>query len=203
MVAIRIYVEGGGDRKDQQTRCRDGFRKLLERVVPRRGQLTIIACGSREAAFKSFRMASEQPAPDTTYLLLVDAEEVVAKNREAWEHLEARDAWKRPAGVGDDSAQLMAVTTETWLVADPAALAAYYGARFNGNVLPQATDLEGVSKKDVMDALERATKRTAKKIYGKSHGWELVGKVSPAAICARCPRFGRRFLDHIARLGAA
>ena len=200
MVAIRIYVEGGGDRKDLQTRCRDGFRKLLERVAPRRGQLTIVACGSRNEAFKSFKLATEHPEPDTAYLLLVDAEEVVAKNRKPWQHLAARDAWERPAAVTDDAVHLMAVMTETWLLADPAALAAYYGDGFKKNVLPPAADLEGVAKKDVMLALERATKGTAKKSYAKSHGWELVGKISPEAIRARRPRFGRRFLGHVAQL---
>jgi Domain of unknown function (DUF4276) len=200
VVAIRIYVEGGGDRKDLQTRCRDGFRKLIERIVPRRGQLKIVACGSRDAAFRSFKLATENPEADTTYLLLVDAEEVVARNRGPWKHLVARDPWERPAAATDDSVHLMAVMTETWLLADPLALAAYYGTGFRKNVLPQAADLEGVSKKDVMDALERATKGTAKKSYAKSQGWELVGKVSPEAIRTRCPRFGRRFLDHLARL---
>jgi hypothetical protein len=51
-----------------------------------------------------------------------------------------------------------------------------------------------------MDALARATRATKKKTYGKRHGWELVGKISPEAIRARCPRFGRRFLDHMAKL---
>ncbi len=107
VVAIRIFVEGGGDRKDLQTRCRDGFRNLA------------------------------------------------------------------------------------------------VSAGFKKNALPEAGDLEIVPKNDVMAALERATKATAKKTYGKSHGWELVGKVSPEAIRARCPRFGKRFLDHMARLAGA
>jgi hypothetical protein len=200
VVAIRIFVEGGGDRKDLQTRCRDGFRNLLDRVVQRRGQLRVIACGSRDAAFRSFALASANPEPDTTYLLLVDAEEVVAKKHDSWQHLATRDRWQRPLGAKDDAVHLMTVTTETWLVADGDALAGYYGAGFKKNALPPASDLEEVSKKDVMDALLRATKATRKKKYEKSHGWELVGRISPDAIRVRCPRFGKRFLDHVAKL---
>ena len=48
-----------------------------------------------------------------------------------------------------------------------------------------------------MDALENATKPTKKKRYEKSHGWELVGKISADAIRKRCPRFGKRFFDHM------
>jgi Domain of unknown function (DUF4276) len=200
MVAVRIFVEGGGDRKDQQTRCREGFRRLLERVVPKGAQPKIIACGSRNAAFESFRRAFESPEPGTAYLLLVDAEEVVAGDRRPWKHLEQRDGWARPAGSGDDSVHLMTVATETWLIADPDALSGHYGDGFNRKALPRADGLEGVSKRDVNEALGSATRGTKKGKYQHSHGWELVGKVSPDAIRVRCPRFGKRFLDHVAKL---
>ena len=32
MVSIKIYVEGGGDRKDLKTRCRQGFSKFFEKA---------------------------------------------------------------------------------------------------------------------------------------------------------------------------
>jgi hypothetical protein len=201
MVAVKIFVEGGGNRKDLQIRCRNGFSKLLGSVMPKRGQLTVLACGSRDDAYRSFKIASENPDPGTTYLLLVDAEEVVAKNAGPWEHLSTRDPhWKCPEGVGDDSVHFMSVMTETWLVADPAALTAYYGAPFKEGTLPAAHNLEDVPKSDVMDALDRATKPTKKKRYEKSHGWELVGKISPDAIRKRCKRFGKRFFDRLTQL---
>ncbi len=201
MVAVVIFVEGGGDGKHQQIRCREGFHKLLDPMMPRGQRPKINACGSRDEAYKSFKLACENPDAGTCYLLLVDAEEPVASGHGPWQHLSKRDPhWKCPAGVGDDSVHFMAVMTETWLVADPVALADYYGEHFKKGALPKADNLEEVSKKDVMDALESATKPTKKKRYAKSHGWELVGKVSPDAIRKRCKRFGKRFLDHIARL---
>ncbi|MEO5726894.1 MAG: DUF4276 family protein [Byssovorax sp.] len=201
MVAVVLFVEGGGDRSDLQSRCREGFRKLLEPIMLKRGQLKIVACGSRDEAYKSFSLASENPTAGTSYLLLVDAEEPVASDHGPWQHLSRRDPrWKCPAGVDDDSVHFMAVMTETWLVADPAALASYYGEPFKKNALPRADNLEEVSKEDVVDALKSATKPTKKQKYEKSHGWELVGKISPDAIRKRCKRFGKRFLDHMAKL---
>ncbi len=201
MVAV-IYVEGGGDDNAQRSRCREGFRRLLERVVTNGAQPRIIACGSRNEAFKSFKLACEKPEKDTTYLLLVDAEEPVSGEHGPWKHVATRrgDGWERPAEASDDSLHFMAVTTETWLIADPVALAAYYGKDFKKTALPTAPDLEGVPKSEVNAALARATKLTKKKRYEKSHGWELVGKISPGAVRTRCPRFGRRFLDHVASL---
>ncbi len=202
MVAVSIYVEGGGDDNAQRSRCREGFRRLLERVVVKGAQPRIIACGSRREAFKSFKLACENPAEDTTYLLLVDAEDPVAVEHGPWKHVATRqgDGWERPATATDDSLHFMAVTTETWLIADPVALAAYYGKGFRQTTLPTVADLESVSKSDVNGALARATKPTKKKRYEKSHGWELVGRISPDVIRRRCPRFGRRFLDHLAKL---
>jgi len=201
MVAVKMFVEGGGNRKDLQSRCRKGFRNLLESVMPKRDQLTVLACGSRDEAYKSFKLASENPEAGTLYLLLVDAEEVVANDVGPWQHLSTRDShWKCPEGVGDDSVHFMSVMTETWLVADPAALTDFYGAHFKKGALPVTDNLEDVSKKDVMDALASATKPTKKKRYEKSHGWELVGKISPDAIRKRCKRFGKRFFDHMAQL---
>lgn len=203
MVAVVIFVEGGGDRKDLQIRCRKGFQELLETIMPKRGQLQIRPRGSRDEAYRSFKIACENPDASTCYLLLVDAEEPVAIGHGPWQHLSKRDpTWKRPAGVDDDSVHFMAVITETWLIADPGALASHYGEPFKKDVLPKTDNLEEVSKKDVIDALNSATKST-KKRYEKSHGWELVGKVSPDAIRKRCKRFGKRFLDHMAKLARA
>ena len=43
---------------------------------------------------------------------------------------------------------------EAWLVACPEALEEYFGNGFKKAKLPQASDLESVSKKDINDGLE-------------------------------------------------
>lgn len=170
-------------------------------MIPPNRRPKILPCGSRNEAYRAFKLACENPAADTCYLLLVDSEEPVASDHGPWRHLSKRDpTWKCPAGSKDDSVHFMAVMTEAWLVADPDALADYYGDSFNKAALPKTDNLEEVAKKDVMEALERATKPTKKKTYEKRHAWELVGKVSPDAIRRRCKRFGKRFFDHMTKL---
>ena len=50
----------------------------------------------------------------------------------------------------------MVQTMETWLVADPTALAAYYGKSFAGNVLPKpSSDLETLDRDGIQRLLAR------------------------------------------------
>ena len=47
---------------------------------------------------------------------------------------------------------------ETWLVAHPEALAAYYAQGFRSTALPNAANLEMVAKLDIERALSHATR---------------------------------------------
>ena len=42
-----IYLEGGGDSKELRVRCREGFRKLLEKTVQGAQMPRLVACGGR------------------------------------------------------------------------------------------------------------------------------------------------------------
>jgi hypothetical protein len=108
MVGVKIYVEGGGDSKELHVRCRKGFRKLLERAGFQSRMPRIVACGGRGAAFDAFKTAMDT---GVNYpLLLVDSEDPVPETAQpddpdhpmAWEHLQARDGWERPAEVEND-----------------------------------------------------------------------------------------------------
>ncbi len=111
----RIYVEGGSDAL--ATRCREGFRKLLEKAgftgrIPR-----IVACGGRDEAYDDFEnaLASGKYAH---LALIVDSEDPVQDIEKTWEHLKARDGWERPPGADDAQVFLMTTCMETWIVAD-------------------------------------------------------------------------------------
>ena len=125
MSAKRIYVEGGGDSADLQSRCREGFRKLLEKsgfkgLVPR-----IVACGSRNDAYSTFKTAQEN-SPSDYLALLVDSEDPVKDTNKPWAHLLARDGWERPANASDEQVFLMTNCMETWIIADRASLKKHY-----------------------------------------------------------------------------
>jgi hypothetical protein len=49
-----------------------------------------------------FATAVAYPRDGTLPLLLVDSEEPVEEGHSVWQHLEARDSWKRPADVAED-----------------------------------------------------------------------------------------------------
>jgi Domain of unknown function (DUF4276) len=118
----------------------------------------------------------------------------------AWEHVQKRpgDGWQRPKEAGEDQLHLMVQTMEAWLVADPEALAAYYGQGFRPAALPNQSNVEAVSKKDLQKALENATKDTKTKgVYLKSHGFELIGRIDPSKVRARCPGHAAPFFEYL------
>lgn len=200
MRAIAIYVEGGGDSAAGKAAIRNGFDRLLaalkDQARRRRWRWKLVACGGRgqtKDAFLNARVAN----PDTHTLLLVDSEAPVTAP--PTRHLNDRDGWDL-SGVPDDDVHLMVQVMETWLAADPDALARYYGQRFRANALPAATDLETVAKDDVASALAQATRDTQKGEYHKiRHAGDLLQRVDPAKVRSRCPHCAR-FMDRVAAI---
>lgn len=192
MVSVYLYVEGGGDRSIDNTRCREGFRRLLENAgfidrMPR-----IVAGGDRGATFDKFRTALRANAGDRAILLLVDSEEPVTQT--PWVHLHARDRWQRPANATDDQAQFMVTCMETWLMADRAALREFFGAALNANALLPLNNLEQRTRQNVQQSLEDATRPCGRDRQYKK------GKRSYQALAASDPATLRQFLPHFARL---
>ena len=104
-----------------------------------------------------------------------------------------RDNWNLGLAT-DDMVHLMVQSMETWIVADPDALAKYYGQRFNANAVPNSTNLESVSKARIISALEQATGRTQKGVYHKiRHASEILKKIDHQRVQQRCPACGRLF----------
>jgi hypothetical protein len=54
VVSAIIFLEGGGDSKDLHVRCREGFRKLLEKCGFKGRMPRTVACGGRSAVFDDF-----------------------------------------------------------------------------------------------------------------------------------------------------
>lgn len=201
---MTIFVEGG-NRGALNSECRRGFRALIEKALPAgcRLRFDIRPCGSRTAAFDNFRLALE--SGDTDVALLVDGEDVITNlapetglTRDPWQHFISRgETWHRPARAVNAQIHLMAVSMETWLVADAAKLAAYYGQGFQAGALPTHAQLENVAKPALNSGLARATRHTTKGEYSKgSHSFAVLATLDPAAIERRSPH-AKRFFDFL------
>lgn len=194
MNAVAIYMEGGGNGKGSKAALRrgmDSFLGALKDAAREKGWRWKLVCsGGRDETFRAFGNARSNGGDGLT-LLLVDSEGPVKAGPRA--HLAAQDGWNL-RGVDDDDVHLMAQVMETWLIADRAALAAYYGQGFHANALPSRGDLEEEGKTAIADALDGATRRTQKGGYRKiQHGADLLARIDPAKTRERCRHCARLF----------
>ena len=190
-------MEGGGDGKDGKAALRQGMNAFLGEAKAAaeslgwRWQLT--ACGGRDRARRGFLRALENQGAKDVAILLVDAEGSLT--REPIDHLQDRDGWDL-ISASERAVHLMVQTMETWIVADPAALAGFYGQGFRASALSSAVDLEAVPKKDVARDLREATRRTSKGEYHKiRHVRALLETIEPGKVRQRCQSCERLFTD--------
>lgn len=206
---VKLYIEGGGDAKIDDVRCREGFRKLLEKAGFQGRMPRTVASGGRSAAYGAFETAMAVRGDDDYPLLLVDSEDPVSTTEispdspAVWEHLAARDRWERPQGANNDQAQLMVTCMETWIMADREALAAVFGHGLRKSALLPENGLESRNRDEVQQALENATKDCGRqKAYRKGRrSFQVLAQLSPATLGRLLPHFERfvRTLDrHLA-----
>ena len=183
---IRIYIEGGGNDRLSWRKIRAGFGEFFDslRQLARlhRIEWSIIPCGPRSNTFEDFKLGLKQH-PNAFNVLLVDSESPVNLSRR--DHLRQQDHWKITA-LQEDQCHLMVQAIEAWLVADPDAMAEFYGQGFRRNVLPRREDVEAIAKGDLMAKIESAVKGTQKKTYKKiDHCAELLKRLDPQKVRAR------------------
>lgn len=206
MSSVAIYMEGGGEGRDTKEALRQGMDMFLnpikEAVRTKSWRWKLVACGSRNAAFKGFKNAilKEKDAVKVI-ILLVDAEDPVKTSIR--EHLKSRDGWELNF-TADDNIHLMIQTMETWIVADIAALTGYYGQNFQQGALPSSSELEAISKKEITRALKVATKATQKMEYHKiRHASELLKQIDSSKVRQRCQSCERLFSTLLQAIEAA
>ena len=210
MKEIVVYVEGGGNTVNQCRQLREGFDRLFSRfkvqAPQKNASLRFVCCGSRDDAYNDFCDAIRE-FPNRVNVLLVDSEEGVPpetadKTRNARgraSHLTRRDGWDLTSA-DPKSIHLMVQCMEAWIVADPDALARFYGQRFARNVLPTRQNLEDEPKQDIYEKLARATRNTQKGEYKKiKHASKLLERIDPSKVVQRCPRFSTftQWLDKV------
>ena len=193
-----LYVEGGGDGRSLRGRFREGWHEFL-RSAGVDGRVKVVRGGGREQTYRRFATAVASAGFGGPALLLVDSEDPVAAEHSVWQHLAVRDGWTRPVGVGDDQAFLMVQVMETWFLADPGALRAYFGDGFRAKAIRAWPDLEGVPKETVFEALDDAT-GSCRQSYAKGRvSFELLKRIDPARVEAACPH-ARALLDRLRAL---
>jgi hypothetical protein len=190
---IRIYVEGGGG-KDTKARMRQAFSQFFSEPRARAHQqgkpLRVIPCGSRDDTFKAFR-AGVRDHPEDRVFLLVDAEQEVAGTPRA--HLAARDPWDL-SFASDEQCHLMAQVMESWFLADPDALARFYGSHFGIKQIPPRRNVEEVPKSEVEAVLKSSTAKTSKGEYHKiRHGAPILESLNADRVRSRAPHCDRLF----------
>jgi hypothetical protein len=201
-----VYVEGGGDGVLGRQMLRQGFRDFFGRMLGGAEPPEVTACGGRTDAFADFGLALKETSGSSA-LLLVDSEGPVSSG--PWEHLRSRkrDGWRRPNGARDDQCHLMVQEMEAWFIADPEALARFYG--FDRAALPEDDDLRDVErfrKKKLRTWLTQAAALGAKAHRYKelAHGPELLEEIDPAKVRSRAAHCERLFqtLDGLLAGGA-
>ena len=197
MVRVTVYLEGGGDSKEGRSRCREGFRKLLEKCGLTGRMPKLVACGSRNSAYDSFQTAHTGVPESDFVALLIDSENPLSDIEKTWAHLEQQDGWQRPQGSQDDQVMFMTTCMETWIVADRYALREHFGQLLQESALPSLDGLEGRARGDIQKGLVDAT-RNCPGTYAKGpKSFRLIGRLSPGTIQPYLPSFqrARRILE--------
>ncbi|MDZ4820554.1 MAG: DUF4276 family protein, partial [Planctomycetota bacterium] len=180
-MSSHLYIEGG-ESKEDQIRCREGFRKLLEKAGFSGRMPRLSACGGRGAAFDDFKTAHARRRDADYVAMLVDSEDPLANLETTWDHLKVRDQWDRPNGASDEQVLFMTTCMETWIVSDRSALQGHYGHKLQANALPPLNNLESRNRHEVHDSLTHASRNCSNAYAKGKRSFEVVGKLDPAVL---------------------
>jgi hypothetical protein len=193
-VSATLYLEGGAsgaDSKELQIRCREGFRKLLEKCGYKGRMPRLSACGSRDAAFDDFQIGLAEKAAADYVAMWIDSEDPLKDLEAAWKHLTRSDKWMPPAGAADDQVLFMTTCMETWIVADHSALTDHYGAKLQISALPPLVNMENRERHDVQDKLVHATRNCTNAYAKGKRSFEILAKLRPETLGTHLPSFVR------------
>lgn len=200
---VRVYIEGGAAGRGADALFRRGWRlflKELDQLARDNGyqKLEVVRGLGRADAYKGFKRYSAK-FPRDLPVLLVDSETPVPAGTQAWDFVarNTADRWERPSWATERHLYFMAHSVETWLLTDPDALAQFYKRDFNPSVLP-STNLEGRSKRDIFEALKKATQKSKSGPYEHSHAFHILETLRPDRV--KTLFHGNRLFEDLAKL---
>ena len=199
---VSVYAEGGGDKRPVlESELRRGFSDFFDKAGLHNRKPKVIACGSRENAFKDFCLAIAQ---GQNALLMVDSEKPISPAHEPptgnqflpWDHLKSSDNWDKPHQATDTDCHLMVQCMESWFIADWETVARFFGKDYKDTAKPSQTS-ENISKDEVFKALAKATRDCKSGAYGKGpHSFKLLALIKPDRVSEASP-WAKRFIDEI------
>jgi Domain of unknown function (DUF4276) len=193
-----VFFEGGAR---GEARLNRAYRKAFQKLFTQAGvKASFEPCFGRAETYRTFCKAIKNPrAADEEYYLLVDSEDEIADNIEKsgiyWRHVELRrgDTWDMPDGVLQDQLLFMVTCIESWIMADPFAVTTVFKRDVQENALLATGGIEQRGHREVIAALEHAT-RNCSANYGKGkHAPALIEVLDPQKLSAlshwnRCVR---------------
>jgi len=196
-VSASIYLEGGGESKELHIRCREGFRKLLEKCGYQGRLPRLTACGGRADTFEDFQTGHATKRDSDYVAMLIDSEEPLENLDATWRHLKHYDGWDMPAGASNEQVLFMTTCMETWIVADRKTLTKHFGNKLQESALPALHDAESRSRQEIQKSLAHATRKCGNAYAKGKRSFELLGKLSPPELQKHLPSFRRtvRVLD--------
>ncbi|MBZ5606974.1 MAG: DUF4276 family protein [Acidobacteriia bacterium] len=183
---IRIYFEGN---KTLRTGFRQFFRGLEAAARQARSTIEFIAAKDGVSGYRK----AIRSHPTSWNLLLKDSEQPMP--------LSPVQLCER---LGIDSARVndvfwMVELMESWFLADPEALAAYYGQGFSTSAIGATQDVEQIPKAEVLNRLRQAISNTKKRKYDKiGHAPHLLERLSAGRVKERA-RHCRTLFETISR----
>ena len=181
---VRIYFEGNKT-------LRPGFEIFFSalKIAAREADSEIEFVAARNGP-SDYRKAL-RTHPRAWNILLKDSEEQMPKNPVALCERHGID----PKAVTD--VFWMVELMESWFLADPDALAKYYGQNFSANAIGKTKDVERVPKSEVLSRLKRATRNKYHKV---THAPHLLGLLDPQRVQMHARHCRKLFDTVIARL---
>ena len=195
-MTAHLYIEGGGNSKQEKIRCREAFASLLKSQGFSGRMPRLTACGGRGAAFDDFKTAHAAAKPGHFIGLLIDSEDPLAMPKDpleqrTWEHLRQRDGWATPKRATDQQVLFMTTCMETWIAADRPTLRTHYGQGLNEKQLPPTDQLESRHRHAVQDAIQNATSNCSNAYRKGKRSYEVLAKLNPAVLDGLLPSFAR------------
>ena len=185
---IRLYFEG-------DARLRPGMSEFLEELRERARRagcrFRLIASGNRPLADFCDGLRTH---PEAHVLALLDSDGPLTGQRRQ-EFFRRRD-WNPPAAAENATGRVfwMVQVMEAWFLADPEALAVFYGEGFRENALRRNPRVEEIPKDDVLESLKKASRTSRKgECHKTKHAPALLARIRADRVRAAAPNCERLF----------